>query len=82
MTSRKKNLLLIQFTIFLLAIALLYNTYHDKKKETKTFVEIKAETNPDTNTFTDIEYSGFDLSGIKSYKSLQVQLLMHMTLKQ
>jgi|TARA_B110000914_G_scaffold187602_1_gene172143 hypothetical protein len=62
-TSRKKNLLLIQFTIFLLAIALLYNTYHDKKKETKTFVEIKAETNPDTNTFTDIEYSGFDLSG-------------------
>lgn len=63
MTSRKKNLLLIQFTIFLLAIALLYNTYHDKKKETKTFVEIKAETNPDTNTFTDIEYSGFDLSG-------------------
>jgi len=62
-TSRKKNLLLIQFTIFLLAIALLYNTYQEKKKETKTFVEIKAETNPDTNTFTDIEYSGFDLSG-------------------
>ena len=63
MTSRKKNLLLIQLTIFFVASLLLYNTYSEKKKDKKPFVEIKAETNPNTNSFTDIEYSGFDLTG-------------------
>jgi len=62
-TSRKKNLFLIQLTIFFVAIALLYNTYRDKNKETETFVKIEAETNLNTNSFTDIEYSGFDLTG-------------------
>jgi len=63
-TSRKKNRLLIQITIFLVAITLFYNTYSEKNKEDlETFVEIKAETNPRTNSFTDIEYSGFDLTG-------------------
>ena len=63
MNSRKKNLLLVQITIFLVASALLYNTYRDKNKEVEKFVKIEAETDPNTNSFTDIEYSGFDLNG-------------------
>ena len=63
MTSRKKNIFLIQLTIFLVASTLIYNTYRDEKKETENFVKIEAETDPDTNSFNDIEYSGFDLTG-------------------
>ena len=63
MTSRKKNIFLTQITIFLVATALLYNTYRDKNKENEPFVKIEIETDLDTNSFTDIEYSGFDLSG-------------------
>ena len=63
MSSRKKNLLLIQITIFLVASTLLYNTYKNKSQVNKDFVQLEAETNPDTNSFTDIEYSGFDLTG-------------------
>ncbi|MDC0976966.1 hypothetical protein OAR34_00265 [Pelagibacteraceae bacterium] len=64
MTSRKKNLILIQLTIFILASALLYNTYREKSiSEVKDSVKIEAETSPDTNSFLDIEYSGFDLTG-------------------
>lgn len=63
MTSRKKNLLLIQITIFFVATALLYNTYRDQEKEIGTAIKIEAESDPDTNSFTDIEYSGFDLNG-------------------
>ena len=63
MTSRKKNILLIQITIFFIASALLYNTYRDKNEETEVFVKIEAETKPDTNSFNNIEYSGFDLTG-------------------
>jgi hypothetical protein len=62
-TSRKKNLLLIQITIFFVATALLYNTYRDQEKEIGTAIKIEAESDPDTNSFTDIEYSGFDLNG-------------------
>jgi hypothetical protein len=62
-SSRKKNLLLIQITIFLVASTLLYNTYKNKSQVNKDFVQLEAETNPDTNSFTDIEYSGFDLTG-------------------
>jgi hypothetical protein len=63
-TSRKKNLILIQLTIFILASALLYNTYREKSiSEVKGSVKIEAETSPDTNSFSDIEYSGFDLTG-------------------
>ena len=63
MIGRKKNILLIQITIFLIALALLYNTYHDKNKETENFVKIEVETGPKINSFKDIEYSGFDLTG-------------------
>jgi len=64
-TSRKKNIFLTQITIFLVATALLYNTYRDKNKnkENEPFVKIEIETDLDTNSFTDIEYSGFDLTG-------------------
>ena len=63
MTNRKKKIFLIQLTIFLVASTLIYNTYRDEKKETENFVKIEAETDPDTNSFNDIEYSGFDLTG-------------------
>ena len=63
MTSRKKNLLLVQITIFLVASGLLYNTYRDKNVEVETFIKQEAKTSPDTNNFTDIAYSGFDLTG-------------------
>jgi len=62
-TNRKKNIFLIQLTIFLIAATLIYNTYRDEKKETENFLKIEAETDPDTNSFNDIEYSGFDLTG-------------------
>jgi len=64
-TTRKKNLFFIQLTIFFVAVALLYNTYRDKNKSTETVVKVKIETSPDTNSFNDIEYSGFDLTGNK-----------------
>ena len=63
MKKKKKNLLLIQLTIFFVALALLYNTYHDKNKETETSVDVETISSSDTNSFTDIEYSGFDLNG-------------------
>jgi len=62
-TNRKKKIFLIQLTIFLVASTLIYNTYRDEKKETENFLKIEAETDPDTNSFNDIEYSGFDLTG-------------------
>ena len=63
MKSRKKILFLIQFIVFLVAITLLYNTYSDKNNETLNTVKIEVNVNPDANSFTDIEYSGFDLAG-------------------
>ena len=63
MSNRKKNIFFIQLVIFLIATVLLYNTYSNKTKKTKSFVKIEAETSADTNSFTDIEYSGFDLAG-------------------
>ena len=47
----------------MIAAVLLYNTYLDKNKEEKSYVKIEAETSSNTNSFTDIEYSGFDLTG-------------------
>ena len=63
MSSRKKNIFLMQLSILLVATALLYNTYRDKSKKIDEYVKIEAETSLDTNSFTDIEYSGFDLTG-------------------
>jgi len=62
-TSRKKKIILIQITIFLVASSLLYNTYRNKNKQVEEEVKIELEINPDTNSFKNIEYSGFDLNG-------------------
>ena len=63
MIKRRKKIILIQLVIFIVAAFLLYNTYRDKNKVTEEIAEIKTETNPDTNSFVDVEYSGFDLNG-------------------
>ena len=63
MTSRKKNLILIQLTIFLVASALIYNTYSEKEREVTITTKVEPVSNSDTNSFVDIEYSGFDLNG-------------------
>jgi hypothetical protein len=61
--NRRKKIILIQLTIFLFASFLLYNTYRDKNEKIEKVVEIKANSDPNTNTFKNIEYSGFDLNG-------------------
>ncbi len=61
MISRKKKLFIIQLTIFFIASTLLYKTYQDKKEE--PVVQLEARTDPNVNSFNDIEYSGFDLNG-------------------
>jgi len=61
--KRRKKIILIQLVIFIVAAFLLYNTYRDKNKVTEEIIKIKTETNPDTNSFVDVEYSGFDLNG-------------------
>ena len=63
MIDRKRVIILVQLTIFLVALFLLYNTYRDKNKIPINVMLIETETDPDTNSFTDIEYSGFDLNG-------------------
>ena len=63
MIGRKKKILFVQFLIFLVAFLLLYNTYRDKNEVEEKVIKIQTESDPDTNNFTDIEYSGFDLNG-------------------
>jgi len=62
-TNRKKKIRTIQLIIFLVGSSLLYNTYRDKSEPTKEVIKIKSETDPNINSFNDIEYSGFDLNG-------------------
>jgi hypothetical protein len=61
--SRKRKIILLQITIFFVASFLLYNTYRNKDEITLEAVMIEPQTDPKTNSFTDIEYSGFDLNG-------------------
>ena len=63
MITRRRKIVFIQLTIFLIASFLLYLTYSDKNKNVKKEVKIETESKVDTNSFTDIEYSGFDLNG-------------------
>ena len=63
MIGRRKKIILVQVSIFLIATSLLYSTYRDKNKETQEVVKIKSETDSNINVFNDIEYSGFDLNG-------------------
>jgi hypothetical protein len=62
-TNRKKNILFLQISIFLIASALLYNTYGNKNKKVETLIKKELDSSPGTNSFTDVEYSGFDLTG-------------------
>ena len=63
MIKRKTKIIYIQVTIFLVALFLLYNTYRNTSEKVDDFVVIKTETDSDTNSFTDVKYSGFDLNG-------------------
>ena len=70
MTDRKKKILLIQITLFIIAISLLYFTYYNKDLDTeKTSVErienkeVKESDSKAVNVFEDIEYKGIDLNG-------------------
>jgi len=65
-TSRKKKILSVQIIIFLVATTLLYNTYtnkNDVKNENEEMIKIESKTDPDTNSFEDVEYTGLDLNG-------------------
>ena len=70
MTDRKKKILLIQITLFIIAISLLYFTYYNKDLDTeKTSVErienkeVEESDSKAVNVFEDIEYKGIDLNG-------------------
>jgi|TARA_B100001029_G_scaffold150481_1_gene132577 Organic solvent tolerance protein OstA len=69
-TDRKKKILLIQITLFIIAISLLYFTYYNKDLDTeKTSVErienkeVEESDSKAVNVFEDIEYKGIDLNG-------------------
>ena len=70
MTDRKKKILLIQITLFIIAISLLYFTYYNKDLDAeKTSVErienkeVEESDSKAVNVFEDIEYKGIDLNG-------------------
>ena len=66
MTKRKKKILVIQIAIFLFATTLLYNTYtskDNKVSEDQEVIKIDSKSDPDTNSFEDVEYTGLDLNG-------------------
>ena len=63
MINRKRKIIIIQLTIFLVAFLLLYNTYRDKNKKIVEISKIEPARDINTNSFNDIEYSGFDLNG-------------------
>ena len=63
MINRRRKIIIIQLTIFLVASLLLYNTYRDKNKKIVEISKIEPERDINTNSFNDIEYSGFDLNG-------------------
>ena len=70
MTDREKKILLIQITLFIIAISLLYFTYYNKDLDTeKTSVErienkeVEESDSKAVNVFEDIEYKGIDLNG-------------------
>ena len=63
MKSRKKKIISVQIIIFLVASLLLYKTYHRENKYVEEAQEVVVANDPNTNSFNDIQYSGFDLTG-------------------
>jgi len=61
--SRKKKIISVQIIIFLVASLLLYKTYHRENKYVEEAQEVVVANDPNTNSFNDIQYSGFDLTG-------------------
>ncbi len=63
MTSRKKKIRLIQVIIFLIASILLFSTYRDTDEKIIETVKSEVVMDDTNNSFSDIQYSGFDLNG-------------------
>ena len=73
MMNRKKKLRLIQFTLLVLGVLIIFFTYFDGKKnlkynivskETQDKIKMQIKNkNQEDNVFFDIEYSGLDLNG-------------------
>ena len=72
MIKRKKKLKLIQLSLLLFALLIIFFTYTNKNTNDKTFDAFKVNEKKDTtnekvsdefNVFYNIEYSGIDLSG-------------------
>ena len=86
MTDRKKKLRIIQISLLILGIIIIFFTYGEKNKfsdeknnlfkftEKNTEKKLKDTSEEDLNTFYNIEYSGLDLSGnryiLKSEKAI------------
>tara|TARA_B100000767_G_scaffold151795_1_gene142874 strand:- start:6023 stop:6598 length:576 start_codon:yes stop_codon:yes gene_type:complete len=62
-TSRKKKIRLIQVIIFLIASILLFSTYRDTDEKIIETVKSEVVMDDTNNSFSDIQYSGFDLNG-------------------
>ncbi|MDC0418243.1 hypothetical protein OAM15_01285 [Pelagibacteraceae bacterium] len=63
MTSRKKKIRLIQVIIFLVASFLLFSTYRDTNEKIIETAKSEVVMDDTNNSFSDIQYSGFDLNG-------------------
>ena len=69
MINRKKKLRIIQISLLVLSLLLIYFTYYSKDNKTqkiivKEEIQKKKQTTEETNElFFNIEYSGFDLQG-------------------
>lgn len=86
MTNRKKKLKIIQFSLLILGIVIIFFTYGEKNKfsdekkklfklsEKNIEKNLKDASGENLNTFYNIEYSGLDLSGnryiLKSEKAI------------
>jgi|TARA_B110001452_G_scaffold262444_1_gene262483 hypothetical protein len=62
-TSRKKKIRLIQVIIFLVASFLLFSTYRDTNEKIIETAKSEVVMDDTNNSFSDIQYSGFDLNG-------------------
>ena len=68
MSIRKKRLILIQATLLIIAIMLLYIFYYQDSKNDNSVEEVKIENEKleklgESNYFEDVEYKGIDANG-------------------